>query len=182
LEVTVRSCPCPFQNFSGNFVFRPEKSGRTNFRPEFFWNFQISNQKKYGRRNFSPIFFTIFNFRPENFLVFKISSRKKVRVFPPRSRVRIAGFTTVVPVSCRTDNIFSNFRASFFFFFQLSGQNLLGFSNFKPKKFGRKNFRGKKIRPYQLSDRKFLPGKIFRLCERDAIGRISFWSYPAPPS
>jgi len=32
------------QNFSGNFHFRPEKSGHTNFRPEFFWIFQISIQ------------------------------------------------------------------------------------------------------------------------------------------
>jgi hypothetical protein len=45
------------QNFPGNFLFRPE----------FFWNFQISNQKKTGRRNFSPTFFSFFKFRPENF-------------------------------------------------------------------------------------------------------------------
>ncbi|WP_292370387.1 hypothetical protein [Methanoregula sp. UBA64] len=69
------------QNFSGNFLFRPEKSGRTNFRPEIFWIFQISNRKKSGRRNFSPNFFSFFNFQPENFLVFQLSRPKKVRVF-----------------------------------------------------------------------------------------------------
>jgi hypothetical protein len=51
------------QNFSGNLDFRPEKFGSTNFRPDFFWIFQISNRKKPGRKNLTPTFFTIFNFR-----------------------------------------------------------------------------------------------------------------------
>jgi hypothetical protein len=67
--------------FPGNLDFRPEKFGRTNFRPEFFWIFQISNRKKLGRKTFSPNFFAIFNFRTKNFPVFKISRPKKVRVF-----------------------------------------------------------------------------------------------------
>jgi hypothetical protein len=160
------------QNFSGNFVFRPEKSGHTNFRPEFFWNFQISNQKKSGRKTFRPKFFRISNFRPENFLVFQISRPKRVRVLRSRPMVRIAGFTTVVPVSCRTDNLFSNFRAGFFFFFQISIQKFLGFSNFALKKVGRTNFRGQKIRAYQLSNQKFLAVKKFRPYGQEQIGRI----------
>jgi hypothetical protein len=81
------------QIFSGNFDFRPEKFGRANFRPDFFWDFQISNRKKAGRKNFSPKFFTFFNIRPEKFPVFKISRPKKVRVFRSRCRIRITGFT-----------------------------------------------------------------------------------------
>ncbi|MFA6361907.1 hypothetical protein [Methanoregula sp.] len=63
------------QKFSGNLDFCPEKYGRTNFRPEFFWIFQISNRKKSGRKNFTPNFFVIFNFRAENFWPKKISNR-----------------------------------------------------------------------------------------------------------
>jgi hypothetical protein len=77
LRVTVRSCPWRFQNLSGNFLFRPKKSGRTNFRPEFFWNFQISNQKKSGRRNFSPTFFSFFLLSTGNFFGFSTFAAKK---------------------------------------------------------------------------------------------------------
>jgi hypothetical protein len=80
----------------------------------------------------------------------------------------------VASVNCLIDNFFSNFRANFFFFFQLSSQKFSGFSTFEPKKIGRKNFRGKKIRAYKLSDRKFLPGKTFRPYGQEQIGRIGF--------
>jgi hypothetical protein len=39
-----------------------------------------------------------------------------------------------MPVSCRTNIFFSNFRASFFSFFQLSTQKFLGFFYFRAKK------------------------------------------------
>jgi hypothetical protein len=76
-----------------------------------------------------------------------------------------------MPVSCRTNTFFSNFRANFFSFFQLSTQKFLGFSTFALKNFGRKNFRAKKIRACQLSSRKFLPGKTFRPYGPEPIGR-----------
>ncbi len=150
-----------FQNFSGNF----------GFCPELFWNFQISNQKKSGRKTFAPKIFRIFNFRPENFPVFQISRQKKVRVFPSRSRVPVAGFTTVVSVSCQTDNLFSNFRANFFFLF----------STFNPKFFRIFNFRAEKNWSYQLSRQKFLAGKNFKPYGQDAIGRISLQRSAASP-
>ena len=131
------------QNFSGSF----------GFRPELFWNFQISNRKKTGRKTFSPKFFTIFNFQPENFPVFQISRPKKVRVLGNPGPGNRSRFTTVMPVSCQTDNLFSNFRANFFFFFQLSIQNFLGFSTFEPKKFRPTNFRTKNFCPEKISNR-----------------------------
>jgi len=67
---------CP-KNVPGIFYFHPEKSGRTNFRPELFWIFQISTGKFLGFSTFAPTFFVISNFRPEIFLVFKISRQKK---------------------------------------------------------------------------------------------------------
>ena len=130
--------------FSGILDFCPEKSGRTDFRPKIFWNFQISNRKKIDRKTFAPKIFRIFNFRPENFLVFQLSRPKKVRVFRSRRRVRIARFTTMMVVSCQTDNFFSNFRANFFSFFQLSIQKFLGFSTFAPTFFSFFNFRTEK--------------------------------------
>jgi len=45
------------QSFSGNVDFHPKKFGRTTFRPEFFWIFQISNRKKSDRKIFSPKIF-----------------------------------------------------------------------------------------------------------------------------
>jgi len=69
------------QKFPGIFYFRPEKYGRTDFRPDFFWILKFSNRKKIGRRNFKPKFFAISNFRQEFFLVFEISRPEKVRVF-----------------------------------------------------------------------------------------------------
>jgi hypothetical protein len=157
-----RYAPASRRFFSAKFQSAPKNFRQFWFSSELFWNFQISNQKKSGRKMFAPKFFTISNFRPENFPVFQISRPKKVRVLwhpDPDNRQR---FTTVVPVSCQTDNLFSNFRANFFFFFQFSIQKFLGFSTFEPKK----------DRPYQLSNQKFLPGKHFRPHERDTIGRI----------
>jgi len=69
------------QKFPDIFSFHPKKSGRTNFRPELFWIFQISTGKFLGFSTFAPTFFAISNFRPEIFLVFKISRQKKVRDF-----------------------------------------------------------------------------------------------------
>jgi hypothetical protein len=135
--------------------------GSFGFRPELFWNFQISNQKKSGRKTFAPKIFTISNFRPENFPVFQISRPKKVRVFPARCRVSVARFTKVTPVNCLLDNLFSNFRANFFFFF----------STFNPKNFTIFNVRAEKNPAHKLSNRKFLPGKNFRPCGQDTIGR-----------
>jgi hypothetical protein len=110
-------------------------------------------QKKSGRKTFAPKIFRIFNVRPKNFPVFQISRPKKVRVLwhpGPDNRQR---FTTVLPVSCQTDNLFSNFRANFFFFFQLSIQKFLQFSTFEPKKSGRTNFQTKNFWPEKISDR-----------------------------
>jgi len=42
------------QKFSGILDFSPEKSGCTNFRPEFFWFFWISNRKILKRSPRNP--------------------------------------------------------------------------------------------------------------------------------
>jgi len=70
-----------FTKFSGNFYFRPEKYGRTDFRPELFWIFQFSNRKKCGRKNLIPKIFPVSNFRTRIFPVREISRPEKVRVF-----------------------------------------------------------------------------------------------------
>jgi hypothetical protein len=151
--------------------FCPEKSGHTNFRPELFWIFQLSNQKKSGRKTFTPKFFTIFNFRTKIFPVFKISRPKKVRVLELHDLRPREQFTTVMPVSCQTDNLFSNFRANFFLIFQLSTGIFFGFSYFEPENFRPGKFRGKKDPAVPLSNQKFLPGNNFRLYDRTVIGQ-----------
>jgi len=146
------STPSSFvPEFPGNFNFHPGKSGRTNFRPEFFWIFQIPNRKNYGRRNFNPKIFTFFNFRAINFPEKRISRPEKVRVSVFHNLHTRDRFTTVGSVSCQTYTFFSNFRAGFFFIFQLSTGKFSGISDFEPDKIRRKNFRGKKNRLYQLS-------------------------------
>jgi len=124
-------------------VFRPEKSGRTNFRPEVLWVFQISTGKFLGFSNFAPTFFRFFNFQPEIFLVFEISRQKKSGFSGPgagsvsqglrRRRESVAELTT---------------------FFQLSTGNFLEFSTFNPKFFKIFKFRAEKFLPEKLSRQK----------------------------
>jgi hypothetical protein len=52
---------------SGPYQFLPKKDPRKKFRPENFWNFQISIQKFLGPANFQPEFFWDF----------QLSNRKK---------------------------------------------------------------------------------------------------------
>jgi len=154
-----------FPKFSDILVFLSEKSGRTNFRSKLFWIFQILTGKFLGFSTFAPTFFSVFQISTGKFSGFRnFAAKKKSLVFRSRCRVRIAGFTTKKSVSYVTNT----------FFFQLSRRIFLGFSNFEPKNFGRKNFRGKKIRPYQISNQKFLAGKNFRPCGQEAICRKNF--------
>jgi len=132
-----------FQTFSGNFYFRPEKSGRSNFRPEFFFYFS----------DFNPNFFAIFNFRGKNFPAKRISRPERVRVSGYHDLRSGERFTTMMPVSCRTDNFFSNFCANIFFFFQLSTGKFSGFSNFEPKKNRLTKFQSQNFCPEKISDR-----------------------------
>ena len=76
--------------FSGNLDFLPKKSGRTNFRPELFWIFQISTGKFLGFSNFAPTFFRFFNFQPEIFFGFRNFAAEKS-----------PGFPVLVPGPCR---------------------------------------------------------------------------------
>jgi hypothetical protein len=55
--------PTHSELFSGNFDFRPEKYGRMNFRPEFFWVFKISTGKFLGFSTFDRKNFRFFKFR-----------------------------------------------------------------------------------------------------------------------
>jgi len=48
---------------SGPYQFLPKKDPRKKFRPENFWNFQISIQKFLSRPTFNRNFFGIFNFQ-----------------------------------------------------------------------------------------------------------------------
>jgi hypothetical protein len=89
----------------GISTFAPKIFEPANFRPEFFWHFQLSSWKKFpetqipkdpvaaglrrGRElvteltplfpTFAPTFFLFFNFQPENFPVFQISNRNFFR-------------------------------------------------------------------------------------------------------
>jgi len=63
------------QKFSGNLDFRPEKFGRTNFRPENFPVFQLSNRKKSGPKTFATKKSGRTNFQTQNFWPEKLSNR-----------------------------------------------------------------------------------------------------------
>jgi len=76
------------------------------------------------------------------------------------------GSTTGERVSCLTNTFFSNFRANFFWIFQLSIQKFSGFSNFAPKIF----------RARELSIRKILGGKNFSVGVPGPIGRTGFYA------
>jgi len=105
-------------------VFRPEKSGRTNFRPEVLWVFQISTGKFLGFSNFAPTFFRFFNFQPEIFLVFEISRQKKSGFSGPgagsvsqglrRRRESVAELTTFFPTFDRNFFGIFNFQSKNF--------------------------------------------------------------------
>jgi len=131
------------QKFFRQFLFPSGKIRAYKLSPGFFSGFS----------DFNPKFFPISNFRGKIFPAKRISRPEKVRVsgcHGQRSRER---FTTVVSVSCQTDNLFSNFRARFFFFFQLSTGKFSGFSNFEPKKIRPTNFRTGNFWPEKISDR-----------------------------
>jgi hypothetical protein len=75
-------------------------------------------------------------------------------------------------VSCLTDNFFSNFRANFFSFFQLSIQNFLGFFYFRAENFP----------AFQLSNQKILPDRNFSACVPGTIGRAGMCAGACVPS
>jgi len=106
-----------------------------------------------GFSDFNPKFFPISNFHGKIFPAKRISRPKKVRVSGCHGLRPGERFTTVVSVSCQTDNLFSNFRARFFFFFQLSTGKFSGFSNFEPKKIRPTNFRTGNFCSEKISDR-----------------------------
>ena len=62
-------------------------------------------------------------------------------------------FTTEKQVSCVTNTFFSNFRANFFFFFQLSSRKKSGKQYFAAKRSGRTNFRTQNFWPKKISGR-----------------------------
>ena len=121
-----------FQDFFGCPRFDRNIFGFSRFRAKNFYNFQLSIQIFLG-------FFT----------------------FEPKKNPGISGFgsfgpgrsTTRMPVSSLTDTFFSNFRADFFYHFQLSIQNFLGFSTFAPTFFSFFNFQTKKNSAAGISDR-----------------------------
>ena len=106
-----RFCFCSQDFLAGNIStgtildfpdFEPEIFGPANFRPDFFWIFQLSNRKKVQKISFpesiriiilqrwqipifkrgsffptfAPNFFGFFNFQSKNFPAFQLSSRK----------------------------------------------------------------------------------------------------------
>jgi len=156
------SRPKPIRpNIFRQFSFSSGKIRAYKLSPGFFLDFS----------DFIPKIFTISNFRAKNFSAKRISRPKKVRVSGFHSLRSGERFTTEKGVSCVTNTFFSNFRANFFFFFQLSTGNF--FTIFK--------FRAEKKPAHKISNPKFLPGKNFRPCGWDVIGRIHF-GMPAPAS
>jgi hypothetical protein len=78
-------------------------------------------------------------------------------------------------VNCLTDNFFSNFRANFFSFFQLSIQNFLGFSTFAPTFFSFFNFQTKKKYAEKISARASRARSVVRECVPMHVLRRSRW-------
>jgi hypothetical protein len=138
--ITVRSRPCPPHYFPAlrssapkffrQFLFPSVKIRAYKLSPGFFSGFS----------DFNPKFFPISNFRGKIFPAKEISRPEKVRISGSHGLHSGERFTTEDQVSCVTNTFFSNFRARFFFFFQISTGNFLGFSNFEPKKIRLTNF------------------------------------------
>jgi len=129
-------------NFFRQFLFSSGKIRAFELSSGIFFYFSDFNQN----------FFAISNFRGKNFPAKRISRPEKVRVSGYHDLRSGERFTTMMPVSCRTDNFFSNFRARFFFFFQLSTGKFSGFLNFEPKKNRLTKFQSQIFCPEKISD------------------------------
>jgi len=98
------------QKFSGNFHFRPEKSGRTNFRPAFFWIFKISTGNFLRFSTFAAKFFRQKKFRGQKKCGFPDAMASVPENGLRRWCQSVAKLTTFFPTFAPTFFYFFNFR------------------------------------------------------------------------
>ena len=152
LSITGRSCPCLPHYFPAQCSSAPNFFRQFSFSSGKIRAYKLSAGIFFYFSDFDPKFFAIFKFRGKNFPAKEISRPEKVRVSGFCGLGSGERFMTEKGVSCVTNTTFSNFRASFFSFFQISIQKFLGFSTFAAKKSGRTNFQSQIFCPEKISD------------------------------
>ncbi|MFA5236509.1 MAG: hypothetical protein WC362_01475 [Methanoregula sp.] len=152
------------QNFSRHFGFLSGQIRAYKLSTGTFLDFPDFEPEKNLPEKFRANFFCDFQLSRQNFSGKKTFTAKKSPGFPVSPATTPTGIYDGGAATCtRHDR-----------FFQLSTGKILDFKNFEPKKDRPENFRGKKIRPYRISNQKFLAGKMFKPYAWSVIARIFF--------